>query len=158
MVEGAYVQLEDAYCLKSVEEAMRIAEPIEVCVAQLYTPALVIFVSTAVLLFIFMLACSSQVLGAHPGVRVCGPKLMHSKHRTATVVKGKSHCCTGAVWCRGVFSIKTWVLRYFHTSKYVYPAIIANVDACASCFLFSNFTSRRLTVVMNRLLFDTETR
>lgn len=35
MVEGTYVQLEDAYCLKSVEEAMRIAEPIEVRVAQL---------------------------------------------------------------------------------------------------------------------------
>lgn len=31
LVEGAYVQLEDAYCLRSVEEAMRIAEPIEVC-------------------------------------------------------------------------------------------------------------------------------
>lgn len=30
MVEGAYVQLEDAYCLRSVEEAMRIAEPVEV--------------------------------------------------------------------------------------------------------------------------------
>lgn len=30
LVEGAYVQLEDAYCLRSVEEAMRIAEPIEV--------------------------------------------------------------------------------------------------------------------------------
>lgn len=31
LIEGAYVQLEDAYCLRSVEEAMRIAEPIEVC-------------------------------------------------------------------------------------------------------------------------------
>lgn len=30
LIEGAYVQLEDAYCLRSVEEAMRIAEPIEV--------------------------------------------------------------------------------------------------------------------------------
>lgn len=31
VIAGAYVQLEDAYCLRSVEEAMRIAEPIEVC-------------------------------------------------------------------------------------------------------------------------------
>ncbi|CAM9503110.1 unnamed protein product [Scytosiphon promiscuus] len=30
LIEGAYVQLEDAYCVRSVEEAMRIAEPIEV--------------------------------------------------------------------------------------------------------------------------------
>lgn len=32
-IEGAYVQLEVAYCLRSVEEAMRIAEPIEVGVS-----------------------------------------------------------------------------------------------------------------------------
>lgn len=33
-IEGAYVQLEVAYCLRSVEEAMRIAEPIEVGVSR----------------------------------------------------------------------------------------------------------------------------
>lgn len=33
-IEGAYVQLEVAYCLRSVEEAMRIAEPIEVSVSR----------------------------------------------------------------------------------------------------------------------------
>lgn len=36
LIEGAYVQLEDAYCLRSVEEAMRIAEPIEVCGLDVY--------------------------------------------------------------------------------------------------------------------------
>ena len=38
VVEGAYVQLEDAYCLRSVEEAMRIAEPIEVIIIPNATP------------------------------------------------------------------------------------------------------------------------
>lgn len=38
VVEGAYVQLEDAYCLRSVEEAMRIAEPIEVYLQAMRRP------------------------------------------------------------------------------------------------------------------------
>lgn len=90
LIEGAYVQLEDAYCLRSVEEAMRIAEPIEVC-ACVILPSRVRFFHLSPSRILCRVVCGVPVSRQCWSTRGPSPSLWQKKNRHGCCIFSALH-------------------------------------------------------------------